>query len=97
MSAQTSMPLLPFLSHHKQWKEALVKDMVGKRLDELRTPSLIVDKTVLKRNCTRLSKITTDLNKKVRVHVKTHKVIKSCSLKKQIEKRKAYTFDEKVY
>lgn len=72
--AQTTTPLLPFYSH--QWKATLVENMVGKKLDQLRTPSLIIDRKVVERNCKKLSSITTELNTKVRVHVKTHKVIK---------------------
>lgn len=72
---QSTTPLVPFNSHHAQWKGELVKSMVGKRLDEVRTPSLIVDKTILEQNCNKLSQITTALDTKVRVHVKTHKTI----------------------
>ncbi|CAO3647918.1 unnamed protein product [Mucor hiemalis] len=49
--------------------------MVGKKLDEVRTPSLIIDRTILERNCNKLSQIPTALDTKVRVHVKTHKTV----------------------
>lgn len=74
LSQQSTTPLSPFLSHHAQWKAELVKSMVGKKLEQLRTPSLIIDKTVLENNCKKLSQIPTELDTKVRVHVKTHKV-----------------------
>lgn len=48
--------------------------MVGKKLDGLRTPSLVIDKTILERNCVQLGKISTELNTNIRIHVKTHKV-----------------------
>lgn len=73
--AQSTTPLLSFYSHHDQWKSSLVESMVGKKLDQLRTPSLIIDRAILKRNCAKLACITNELNTKVRVHVKTHKVI----------------------
>jgi D-serine deaminase-like pyridoxal phosphate-dependent protein len=75
MAHQTTTPLTPFLSHHAQWKAELVKSMVGKKLDQLRTPSLVIDKTILENNCNKLSQIPSELETKVRVHVKTHKVI----------------------
>ncbi|KAI9481190.1 MAG: hypothetical protein EXX96DRAFT_538411 [Benjaminiella poitrasii] len=78
---QTTTPLQPFYGYLKEWKSGLVKEMVGKKLNELRTPSLVIDKTVLERNCEKLSKITTDLNKKIRVHVKTHKASNKQHLK----------------
>ncbi|KAI8094284.1 hypothetical protein BDF21DRAFT_489812 [Thamnidium elegans] len=73
--AQSTTPLLSFYSHHDQWKASLVESMVGKKLDQLRTPSLIIDRAILKRNCDKLACITNDLNTKVRVHVKTHKTV----------------------
>lgn len=73
--AQTTTPLLSFYSHHDQWKASLVESMVGKKLNELRTPSLVIDREILKRNCNKLACIKSDLNTKVRVHVKTHKVL----------------------
>ncbi|KAG2234556.1 hypothetical protein INT48_000459 [Thamnidium elegans] len=73
--AQSTTPLLSFYSHHDQWKASLVESMIGKKLDQLRTPSLIIDRAILKRNCDKLACITNDLNTKVRVHVKTHKTV----------------------
>lgn len=74
MVAQTTTPLLA--CHTDQWKATLVENMVGKKLDQLRTPSLIIDRKIVERNSKKLSSITTELNTKVRVHVKTHKVKK---------------------
>lgn len=48
--------------------------MVGKRVSELRTPSLVINTSIMKRNCDALAAITDEFNVKVRVHVKTHKV-----------------------
>ncbi|KAI9366621.1 hypothetical protein BD770DRAFT_376640 [Pilaira anomala] len=73
--AQTTTPLLSFYSHHGQTKASLVESMVGKKLNELRTPSLVIDREILKRNCNKLACIKSDLNTKVRVHVKTHKTV----------------------
>jgi D-serine deaminase-like pyridoxal phosphate-dependent protein len=67
---QTWTNINPNLS---EWKETLKQNMIGKNLSDLRTPSLVIDRTRLERNCQRLGKITTELKIKVRVHVKTHK------------------------
>jgi diaminopimelate decarboxylase len=75
MVEQTTTPSLLFDSYRIQMKATLAKEMVGKKLNQLRTPSLVIDRSILKRNCQRLSKISTGLdNTRVRVHVKTHKV-----------------------
>ncbi|KAG1526132.1 hypothetical protein G6F45_004635 [Rhizopus arrhizus] len=68
---QTWTNINPNLS---KWKETLKQNMIGKKLSDLRTPSLVIDRTRLERNCQQLGKITTELKIKVRVHVKTHKV-----------------------
>jgi hypothetical protein len=74
LSSQTVTPLLPFFSFSEQCKAALVKEMVGKKLNELRTPTLVIDRKIVQRNCEKLGKASSDLGIKVRVHVKTHKV-----------------------
>ncbi len=55
-------------------KEYLVKQYVGKKLHEVRTPRMIVDRSVVQRNCERLGAISAKSGKRVRVHIKTHKV-----------------------
>ncbi|KAF1796784.1 hypothetical protein FB192DRAFT_1403623 [Mucor lusitanicus] len=64
-----------------QMKTKLVKEMVGKKLDQLRTPSLVINRSILQRNCTALGKITTGLkNTRIRVHVKTHKSVEGARI-----------------
>ena len=75
----TTTPLLPFYSAVNDQQEQLRRSMVGKHLHELRTPALVIDRAILKRNCDRLGSIPADYNVKVRVHVKSHKV---CVFKK---------------
>ena len=75
MVEQTATPSSLFDDYRTQMKATLVKEMVGKKLNQLRTPSLVIDRSILERNCQRLGKISTGLdNTRVRVHVKTHKV-----------------------
>lgn len=76
--AQTTSPLLAF--NTQQWKATLVKNMVGKKLNQLRTPSLVIDRKIVEKNCKKLSSITAEFSTKVRVHVKTHKVKKKIEL-----------------
>lgn len=71
MEQQTVTNITPYLS---EWKQSLKNDMIGKKLSELRTPSLVIDKAILERNCQQLGKIRTKFNTNIRIHVKTHKV-----------------------
>lgn len=70
---QTVTPLEP-IGFSVPSKEYLVKQYVGKKLREARTPRLIVDRSVVKRNCERLGAVSEKSGKKIRVHIKTHKV-----------------------
>ncbi|KAG0172216.1 hypothetical protein DFQ28_011279 [Apophysomyces sp. BC1034] len=63
MFNQTTTTLLPA----DTWKAELTKSFVGKRLDEVRTPTLVIDRSILERNCNKL-RVLDDLNIKVRVH-----------------------------
>lgn len=59
-------------------KEYLVKQYVGKKLHEVRTPRMVVDRAVVKRNCERLAAISEKSGKRIRIHIKTHKASNSC-------------------
>ncbi|KAI8638522.1 hypothetical protein BD408DRAFT_373347 [Parasitella parasitica] len=81
MVNQTTTPLSLFDDYRSQMKAKLVARMVGKRLNQLRTPALVIDRQVLERNCQKLSKISTGLkNTRVRVHVKTHKSVEGARI-----------------
>jgi D-serine deaminase-like pyridoxal phosphate-dependent protein len=85
MVYQTATPESFLDDYRTQTKARLVKEMVGKRLDQLRTPSLVINKSILLRNCQKMSKITTGLkNTRIRVHVKTHKVFEYRFIKHQM-------------
>jgi D-serine deaminase-like pyridoxal phosphate-dependent protein len=70
---QTTTPLEP-LGFSVPSKEFLVKQYVGKKLKEVRTPRLVVDRAVVKRNCEHVAAVAAKSGKKIRVHIKTHKV-----------------------
>jgi D-serine deaminase-like pyridoxal phosphate-dependent protein len=66
MQTTTPLSLLTLPS-----KDALVKEFVGKNVNSLRTPALIVDKSVFKRNCERVTKETERRGMGFRAHVKS--------------------------
>ncbi|KAJ8655733.1 hypothetical protein O0I10_008618 [Lichtheimia ornata] len=70
---QTFSPLLSFWPTVQQEQKKLRDNLVGKRLNELRTPSLVLDRSILERNCQRLASVPSPV--KVRVHVKSHKTL----------------------
>lgn len=70
---QTTTPLEP-IGFSVPSKEYLVKQFVGKKLKEVRTPRLVVDRAVVKRNCEHIASVAAKSGKKIRVHIKTHKV-----------------------
>ncbi|SAM04113.1 hypothetical protein [Absidia glauca] len=77
--AQTTTPLLPYHFSVPD-KKALVGQYVGKSLDQVRTPRLVVDRTVVKKNCEKLGAIAQRQQVKIRVHVKTHKTIEATAI-----------------
>ncbi|ORE08747.1 hypothetical protein BCV72DRAFT_202900 [Rhizopus microsporus var. microsporus] len=77
MEQQTVTNITPYLS---EWRQSLKNNMIGKKLSELRTPSLVIDKAILERNCQQLGKIHTELNTNIRIHVKTHKTVEAARI-----------------
>lgn len=55
-------------------KDVLVKEFVGKSLNELRTPALIVDRATFRDNCAKMHQNAKDWGASFRAHLKTHKV-----------------------
>jgi hypothetical protein len=70
---QTTTPLEP-IGFSVPSKEYLVNKYVGKKLRDARTPRLVVDRAVVKRNCEKIAAVSAKSGKKIRVHIKTHKV-----------------------
>jgi D-serine deaminase-like pyridoxal phosphate-dependent protein len=66
MQTTTPLSLLTLPS-----KDALIKEFVGKNVNSLRTPALIVDKSILKNNCERVTKETERRGMGFRAHVKS--------------------------
>ncbi|KAI8904494.1 hypothetical protein DFJ77DRAFT_480410 [Powellomyces hirtus] len=61
-------------------KEDLCAAYVGRELDELRSPALLVDKQKVERNCRELIDAVQHAGVCARVHVKTHKTIEGALL-----------------
>ncbi|KAI9289401.1 hypothetical protein BC943DRAFT_314255 [Umbelopsis sp. AD052] len=79
LPSQTTTPLEP-IGFSVPSKEYLVKQFVGKKLKDCRTPRLIVDRSVVKRNCEAIAAVGAKSGKKIRVHIKTHKTIEATEM-----------------
>jgi len=88
VAIQLHAPLLdpflsPYMSTHSLSKRALValpdkgtlfQEYVGKKLTDLPTPSFIVDRSIVARNCAEMHRTASQWDANFRAHVKTHKV-----------------------
>lgn len=61
-------------------KEELLKAYGGKSVQDLPTPSILIDETVFTRNCSRMLENAKELNVDFRPHVKTHKTLEGTLL-----------------
>lgn len=64
----------PHTLHRLPDKRALVSEYVGKPLNALRTPALVIDRGIVKQNCDRMLQSAEEWGATLRVHLKTHKV-----------------------
>ncbi|RUS17115.1 hypothetical protein BC937DRAFT_90400 [Endogone sp. FLAS-F59071] len=76
---QTTSTLLPvnFALPNKEW---LREQLVGKKLSEIRSPALVVDRTIVGRNTQQMRETARKLGVGLRVHIKTHKTIEGTEL-----------------
>lgn len=56
-------------------KESLVEPFLGKALEGLRTPAMVIDRKLFAQNCARMHKKARDWGATFRAHLKTHKVV----------------------
>ncbi|WWC62270.1 uncharacterized protein I303_104866 [Kwoniella dejecticola CBS 10117] len=61
-------------------KQALQHEFVGKKIDQLRTPALVVDRSRFKRNCEEVTAESKRRGMGFRAHVKTHKTTEGTRL-----------------
>jgi len=64
----------PFHLLNRPDKTALRDVFLGKSIDNLRTPALIVDRTLFAENCASMHKKAREWGASFRAHLKTHKV-----------------------
>ena len=55
--------------------DALKRQFLGRRLADLPTPSLILDRSLLRKNCTAMLDVCSKLGVGFRAHVKSHKTL----------------------
>jgi hypothetical protein len=55
-------------------KDALNEEFIGKVLNEIRTPALVIDRAVFASNCARMHEKARQWGAGFRAHLKTHKV-----------------------
>ncbi|KAJ7128066.1 putative serine dehydratase domain-containing protein [Mycena filopes] len=61
-------------------KQALVEKFVGQPLESLRTPAMVIDRSVFQRNCVSMLKNATEWGATLRSHLKTHKTVEGTRL-----------------
>ena len=74
MSTQTTTPLALM---ERPSKASLLKQFLNQPLDTLRTPALLIDRTLFAENCAKMHQRAKVWNAKFRAHLKTHKVNKN--------------------
>lgn len=61
-------------------KDALLATFKGKRVSEIQTPNLIIDRGIFLQNCKRMKTAVDKLGWDFRAHVKTHKAVEGAVL-----------------
>ena len=76
MKIDTTMASSPFQTKTYQGlvqKDELVKAFVGKSIESLRTPALVIDRSLFAQNCVRMHQKAIEWGAGFRAHLKTHK------------------------
>ncbi|KAJ7660064.1 putative serine dehydratase domain-containing protein [Mycena rosella] len=61
-------------------KDALVSEFLGKSLDSLRTPAMVIDRSLFQTNCLKMLQNATEWGASLRSHLKTHKTVEGTRL-----------------
>jgi hypothetical protein len=75
MAIFTSLDNYPLADH-----SSLVKQYVGKKLRDLPTPAVILDRSKIIRNCNAMLQVCQELDVGFRAHVKSHKTLELAKL-----------------
>ena len=60
--------------HGPPQKRELLNEFAGKPLNTLRTPAIVIDRSIFARNCARMHEKAAQWGASFRAHLKTHKV-----------------------
>lgn len=85
MSNSSTLPNYPLPS-----SSSLAAQFVGKTLNELPTPAVVLDRALIKRNCNAMLNVCKELGVGFRAHVKSHKTAELSKL--QVGKEVAANF-----
>ncbi|KAH9065716.1 putative serine dehydratase domain-containing protein [Lactarius vividus] len=80
MSTPPSQTRTPFRLVNRSQRSALVAEFAGKRLRELRTPALVIDRAIFAKNCDKMHANATGYGAEFRAHLKTHKTAEGTRL-----------------
>lgn len=61
-------------------KTALASQYVGKRLQDLHTPAIVLDRSKIKKNCAAMLQVCKKLDVGFRAHVKSHKTLELAAI-----------------
>jgi hypothetical protein len=86
MYAQTKTP---YQLLDRPRKAALVEEFVGKPINTLRTPAIIIDRKLFAENCAGMHEKSKSWGAGFRAHVKTHKVRRNIVLRRVIDSIRA--------
>ncbi|KAJ7039820.1 putative serine dehydratase domain-containing protein [Mycena alexandri] len=70
----------PYALARRPQKQALTKQFVGQPLESLRTPAIVIDRSIFQKNCVRMLKNATEWGASLRSHLKTHKTVEGTRL-----------------
>lgn len=68
-----SSPLQTITYQGPVQKDELVKAFAGKSIESLRTPALVIDRSLFAQNCVRMHQKAAEWGAGFRAHLKTHK------------------------
>ncbi|KAJ7637085.1 putative serine dehydratase domain-containing protein [Roridomyces roridus] len=70
----------PYALANLPQKDRLTEQFVGKSLESLRTPAMVIDRSLFRQNCKRMLQNASDWGASLRSHLKTHKTVEGTRL-----------------
>ncbi|KAJ7512019.1 hypothetical protein B0H11DRAFT_2151766 [Mycena galericulata] len=78
--SQLTQTLTPYALANLPSKDALTEKFVGRPLESLRTPAMVIDRSLFQKNCVKMLQNATEWGATLRSHLKTHKTIEGTRL-----------------